>query len=416
MKSILTFVLVLLWSLPASGSSEAMNFLLQSDPGPFCEIISVDHKSAGRSSARAEIRFGSQGGRIDLEKGMVSGMANDGTEVAVPLAEVLQVRVRFEKDGRSYEYDCLVNALRKDRDWPPKGRIRRVLLTSGVTIDFDRVGPGLDEENGTLFWSCRGEAETHIPWDEVALVQIRSNSFITDINDLADQCALVAIHASSGERMEVRGMSGWWDHPAGLVRFDGEEVPLDAVWRLEVVDRRGREFEEPEPLEEDAEVQAKTPVEGYDLDNLDLLDKKVKIKVSHGGRSWVTGTVTDQSAQTLKMFVGEGVVTVPGDQIEELKISQGSGGNAGTGALIGAGIVGAAGLGLGIAMAADGFFTTSNGDVVAITVFGAGAGALLGAAIGAVVKTEKWEDVPKVSLEPVMAPDKSPGLGLSWNF
>lgn len=417
MRGPITIILILLGLFPATVLAETTNHLLHSDPGSNSRIIAVGFITRGDSPAKQYRRFGNEGGRIDMEAGVVTGSAEDGTKVLVPLTEVTKVTVHFNWEDREREYDLRVDALLAGSNWPPPGRIRKVVLTTGMTIDFDLVGPGVDRDDRTLFWSCEDENSTIIPFEAIALVQIRSNSFITDANELARYGVVVEVELMSGETIFAKGRSGMFDQTAGVIRYNGESVSLAEVSRVKVGDCRGLKDEKPPVVaEENSAVSLKEGKEAFDFENLDLVDERVKLRETGRKGGWVEGRVVTQDTLTLEILLEEGTLVVPLEKIEKLKVSQGNGGNEEKGALIGGSLVGAAGLALGIAMASDDFFDTSGGDVMAATFLGFGVGAVIGGAIGTAIRTEKWDEIDKMDFSLAISPDNNVTFALTMKF
>jgi hypothetical protein len=235
-------IFLFLFSLfPVPALCGITNHLLQPDPGPNSRILAVHYVKPGNKPTKQYREFGTDGGRIDLASGVVAGKADDGTGILVPLSDVTKVQIRFDWDGKVREYDLMIDALLPGSDWPPAGRIRRVVLTSGLTIDFDMVGPGIDREARTLFWSCEDEAAASVPFEDVALVQIRSNSFVTDFNELAIYGAVVEFELESGASISVDGRSGVFDYAGGVISHSGGTVSLAEIRGVKVMDCRGLE-------------------------------------------------------------------------------------------------------------------------------------------------------------------------------
>lgn len=114
------------------------------------------------------------------------------------------------------------------------------------------------------------------------------------------------------------------------------------------------------------------------------------------------------------------VTSVPLAAITELAVQRGTRSNTGTGAAMGLGVGALVGVGLAVATSAsekecssDAMFcweTTGAdyaGGVVAIALLGGA----LGAIVGAVTKTDKWEEVPLDHLQVSIAPTRN-GLGI----
>lgn len=102
--------------------------------------------------------------------------------------------------------------------------------------------------------------------------------------------------------------------------------------------------------------------------------------------------------------------------VTELEIFRGTRGHVGTGALIGTGAGVAGGLALGIGMASDAFFDANASDVAGIAIlFGAG-GALLGAGIGALVRTDRWRRLDPAKVRLGLSPGPRGGLALGLHL
>lgn len=416
MRKPMLILLTLTTLIPAIAHSGTTNHLLHPDAGPSSRIVGVHFVTDGATPAKRHLGFGSEGGQIDLSSGVLEGRTEQGTGITIPLDQVTRVRIRLESTGLSREYDASIDALVAGSNWPPPGRIRKVLMTSGVSVDFDLVGPGLDLEEKTLFWSCKGDASTSIPFEEIALVQINSNSYVTDFNDLAKFGTPGEVELESGEVVSVPGRSGKLDLEAGSVHCNGDTIPLASVRRILVVDCRGRKDAAPVAVSENSRPAGEGGVKAIDFENLDLSGERVRLHEYGAGWIWIEGRVVAQDSEGLEILVDEETVSVPLEKIDKLKISRGKASNASTGALVGGGLVGITGLALGIAMASDDFFDTTGADVAAATFVGFGIGAVIGGAIGSAIKTEKWDDVDKVELDVFVAPDGNAGIALSWEF
>ena len=97
-----------------------------------------------------------------------------------------------------------------------------------------------------------------------------------------------------------------------------------------------------------------------------------------------------------------------------LEWSQGRRGNAVKGLIIGAAI----GAGVLSAINAQDPETGDAEEYFLVALFGAGLGALPGAAVGALVKTERWVELPLANLRVIVAPVRDQGvdLRLAWTW
>jgi hypothetical protein len=149
-------------------------------------------------------------------------------------------------------------------------------------------------------------------------------------------------------------------------------------------------------------------------------EPRVRVTVSGDGSGQVVGRYLRTAGDTIWIDTGlaHGPSPIVVDQIRRFEVSRGQRSNAGRGALIG----GAVGLGIGLvsvisaASEDDGWFEPSTGEyaagVAVLTAMGSG----IGAGIGALIRTEKWEAVPVAGL--TVTRGASPGLrlGLSMRF
>ena len=113
-------------------------------------------------------------------------------------------------------------------------------------------------------------------------------------------------------------------------------------------------------------------------------------------------------------------LAIPLASVTRLELSTPGGSRAGRGALIGLALGGIGGaVGAGAACASSTFFRDDSGGcaVMGFAVFGA-SGALLGAIIGAMTTSTRWEEVPLDRLRLQVAPQRDGrfGLGLSVRF
>lgn len=151
---------------------------------------------------------------------------------------------------------------------------------------------------------------------------------------------------------------------------------------------------------------------------------RVRVKATGSRAEWVRGELVNLTSDSVSIRVAEGADTVrlSRSAVAQVQISQGIHARTGHGALLGLGIGAGAGLLLGVAAAAEGctdFCEISIGpeDVLAITALLGGAGAGIGALIGAVSHGERWQrvDWPRVAgrMEPTV---HRRGLGITVRF
>jgi hypothetical protein len=128
----------------------------------------------------------------------------------------------------------------------------------------------------------------------------------------------------------------------------------------------------------------------------------------------VEGLVASSDDQTLGLLIasedapfGGGALTIPRASVGSLRISMGKRAHKGLGAVFGALALGATGFAAEVDPDDCGPNSNafcSRGEAIAVSTLG---GALLGALVGAVVKTERWQNV---SVE-VLAPRSAAGPG-----
>jgi hypothetical protein len=133
--------------------------------------------------------------------------------------------------------------------------------------------------------------------------------------------------------------------------------------------------------------------------------------------AWVPGRLVMASADSLRLVTGAGdTLSTPAAAVAKLQVSEGRQGQAGKGALVG-GIIGAGiGLAVGLAAANDDFLEASTGEVVGATALVGLGGAIFGALVGSLDKTEQWKNVPRPWLA-IRATGESRGvaLGFAWS-
>ena len=148
---------------------------------------------------------------------------------------------------------------------------------------------------------------------------------------------------------------------------------------------------------------------------------RVRVTAPHEDIFRDIGTLARIDADTL--VVGARAIAV--EWVTRLEVSRGQKSRVGRGAVVGGLIGGAIGLGLAIAWVAnDCEFADTSGCGSEVGIIAAGAaivglpGAGIGAAIGAVQRTDRWEEVPLDRLRVSFAPQRDGrfGLGLSVRF
>lgn len=412
MKKSLIAILVLAAMLPRVSHSKTTNHLLQSNPGPHVRIVEVFFTPEDGKAGQSPFRFGNEGGRLDLKTGVVQGKARDGTKIEIPLARVAMITVEVERGSRRLEYDLLLDALNTGATWPPKGRIRMLMLTSGMWIYFKGAAPGIDSEEPALFWSCGGETATRIPFDDIVFVQIVSNSFVGDFNDLADVGYVGEVELLSGQVIDPNGQDMLLDLAAGVVRFGAETVALQTVHRVLVKDCRPQVI----PPVATQERSVKSVAVSLDLQLINLSGQRVKVRKTGRNENWMMGKVLSQDKHGLELIVKADTLSIPLAEIEDLKVSRGMENNSRNGALLCGVIGGAAGLGVGLSFANDEFFNIGGGEVLIGAMLGFMGGVVVGGVIGSAIQSEKWEDARRVQVGVVRTPNQSPGLALGWRF
>jgi hypothetical protein len=141
---------------------------------------------------------------------------------------------------------------------------------------------------------------------------------------------------------------------------------------------------------------------------------KVRVAAPSAFKGRVTGIVIDVGEDSLLLLAGEQRVTVPREAVTHLEVSIGKRRRALKGMLIGAGI-GAFLLPWGDCY--DQSTGTTMSDCHPWTaqnvLQGAGLGALWGAGIGALVKSDRWSSVPLGRVRVSVLPARGRGIGAS---
>jgi hypothetical protein len=131
-----------------------------------------------------------------------------------------------------------------------------------------------------------------------------------------------------------------------------------------------------------------------------LLDSRVRVTMRSAPGLAAVGTLDAWDRRSLELAGSDSVPrTIPLSDVVRLEVSRGKKGHALTGLAIGA----TAGVAAGVVTMAFAFSNGDEGDMfyedrwaiaAVITAVTTVAGAGLGALVGALIKTEKWEDVP----------------------
>ena len=119
----------------------------------------------------------------------------------------------------------------------------------------------------------------------------------------------------------------------------------------------------------------------------------------------VTGSVADIRAASLQIAVDDNQLTVPRNAITRLEVSTGKRRHALLGLVIGAAV------GLVAACVSD---CNSEGDP-GFFLSNAGWGALWGVAIGALIKTDRWSDVPLEQVHVTVGPTQGHGIRMTMS-
>lgn len=145
---------------------------------------------------------------------------------------------------------------------------------------------------------------------------------------------------------------------------------------------------------------------------------RIRVNMHSGDIGELIGVYHASEPENLVVYTGESArAKIPWDDISRLQLSHGEQSNAGKGALIGLAIGGGLGLVAVIATAADpceGFCPGDPGTagVVALGAVLAGAGAGVGALIGAATKSERWQTIPRQQWQIQVAPDLKGGVAI----
>jgi hypothetical protein len=154
---------------------------------------------------------------------------------------------------------------------------------------------------------------------------------------------------------------------------------------------------------------------------------RVRVKAPPLQPDWVRGTVVGWESGSLVLEPekpeGDTPLTLARDQITQLDVHRGRKSAAGKGALIGLGSGAVAGFALGFAACAGNTGSPCTNDAgegspagFALALGGVGAG--LGALVGLLFRTDRWEAVPLEGIHVTFTPvyDGQPGLALSVSF
>ncbi|HEY3280393.1 MAG TPA: hypothetical protein VGJ83_07750 [Gemmatimonadales bacterium] len=120
--------------------------------------------------------------------------------------------------------------------------------------------------------------------------------------------------------------------------------------------------------------------------------QRVRVTAPASSPARITGTFIGIRSDSVVVAGPEGERAVPRSAVLRLDVSRGPKTNAGTGALIGMGVVGAAGL-----VACGGCFASDDGggaNFLLVLFPSLAGGALIGVLIGSGVHSDRWEPVP----------------------
>jgi len=160
-------------------------------------------------------------------------------------------------------------------------------------------------------------------------------------------------------------------------------------------------------------------------DALPTVGQRVRLKTATASE-WIVGTLAAVHDDSLRLWLqmadSARLVSVARGTVTRFELSRGRHSNAGKGAVYGAAILGSLGLLTGVAIANSniyGFRTsgkdTNGGDVALFTLGGIAYGAGLGALIGALSHSERWETVLMNHVGVTLTP-RGAGLRLSLAF
>jgi hypothetical protein len=134
---------------------------------------------------------------------------------------------------------------------------------------------------------------------------------------------------------------------------------------------------------------------------------RVRVKAIGSPGAWVQGELVRLTSDSVSILVADNAdaVHLPRSSLAQVQVSQGIHARTGHGALLGLGIGAGIGLGIGLTAAATRCTTAfceihvGPDDVLALTAIFGGAGAGIGALIGAVSHGERWQrvDWPRVA-------------------
>jgi len=133
----------------------------------------------------------------------------------------------------------------------------------------------------------------------------------------------------------------------------------------------------------------------------------------------VVGTLETRESDYLVVRTTEsGPMNIAWADISRLQVSRGTKSNAGKGALIGAGVgLGSAtALTIGVCSSPDADCSEDGGAIVLGFTMFVGGGALVGALIGLVARSERWVDVPPDRWQIEVAPDPNGGVAVGVNL
>ncbi len=367
------------------------------------------------------IAFGEAGGAMDPSRREIHGVDLSGSQVTVPLEDVVWIRVRRQLEGQISFESLRLDAVLGRPTWPPRGPVLRVVLLGGTVIEFDDMAPEVLTDTRELRWFGEDQSEVLLSPSRVIWIEHERH----DGNTPRVVPNLTGVPASatmrSGETAELLGRHGRLDPEWDRVSCEDPDwdVPLDSVSILRIAP--------PPPV-----VAPPPPVAYERFETLNELspDQRVRIKVgshdpdwgSHDS-DWMTGTFMGvQDGEISLRSEDDSIVTVSKDEVEEFQVSEGTRNNSGTGAVIGACVGGGIGVVVGVGLAnmtimGDSNNTSEGGAAALGFMVGALIGGAFGALTGSLSSTEQFEYLDEFGKPlPTDPPDGEMQLGFAVAF
>ncbi|MGH7537811.1 MAG: hypothetical protein ACREMF_04190 [Gemmatimonadales bacterium] len=145
---------------------------------------------------------------------------------------------------------------------------------------------------------------------------------------------------------------------------------------------------------------------------------RVRFTPPDPAQDWVIGTVTGHRGDTLVLLTERsGSISVPLANLDLLEVSDGVHGHALTG--LGLGLLAGAAVGGAIGAAVEPDELLGRGiNVLAGVALGGAGGGLIGVAVGASIRSERWQDIPgrELGASPSSTNGDRLALGLSLRF